>query len=224
MGELLTYLQDLDPTYTTPVIYADYNQTGGGDSLWLSAVVDIIDPANPGTPVASWFLDSINNINTFNPDFPTYNFGEISFLPSQAECDAAGQWNPLTGVGCAGVTADGTSTYTASHNLGSGQADFMAYAPTMDLTAYNRDFLWTATLNLGCLPGVIGPYPPGPNNDDTPPWDRKVNDVGCNTNGAEEFGIAGGVGPDTQLIPEPSTLALLGLGLVGFGFSRYRRN
>ncbi len=208
VGELLTALQSFDPTWTIPVIYADYNQTGGGDSLFMSAQVRIIDPST-NTVVAFWDLDSMTN-NAWDQNAPTYNFGDITFT-SAANCTTL--WDPLTGTGCAGVTDSGL-TYTGSHNLGSGQPDFMAYAPDMDLTLFNPNFLWVATVNLGCNPN-------GVETGLIDPATGLATTQGCNTNGFEEFGIAGGVGPTRM--PEPNSLALLGLGFAAAGFGMRRR-
>lgn len=66
------------------------------------------------------------------------------------------------------------------------------------------------TINLGCTPNGVGPL-------------LETEDLGCNTNGGEEFGILGGVAPTTS-VPEPGSLALLGLGLAGLGMIRRRRH
>lgn len=205
VGELLSYLQDIDPTWTIPLLYTDYNQTGGGDSLFLAAKVDILDDDGI-TIIDSFFLDFLSNGN-WDPYAPTYNFGDISFEGSLADCIAAGVWDPLTGVGCAGVTDSG-ATYSGSHNLGSGQADFMAFSYDMDLTLFDPTDIFQVTFYLGC-------------NNVTRALDEAAGgEAGCNTNGGEEFGILGGVAPDRQ-VPLPGTLLLLGLGLISLSAQRF---
>src|SRR5690606_23078769 len=105
-------------------------------------------------------------------------------------------------------------TYTVNHNRGSGRPDFLAYAPTMDLSQFLTTDLFVVTMNVGCIAG-------GPGAIDNAR-------LGCNTNGGEEFGLVGAVGrivPPPPPLPLPGSLALLGAGLIGAaGLLRRRRS
>lgn len=207
VGNLLAYLQGIDALWSVPIFYADYNQTGSGDSLFFSAMVEIKD-ATTGDVKATWSLDStLPEDGILDPTNPTFNYGQISFLGDSTDC-AANPWDPLTGVGCAGVTDDGADYTNLDHNRGSGQADFLIYARDMDLLMFDEDDLFVVTMNLGCIPGTTSPL--------------DGDDLGCNTNGGEEFGIMGGVGAFQQ-VPEPGTLLMLGVGLAAAGFVGRRR-
>jgi hypothetical protein len=214
VGEMLTYLDFLIPGATVPVFYADYNQTGAEDSLWMSAKFQVFDGTS-GALLAEWDLDAITN-TAYDVNDPTFNYATVSFFSTQAECDAAGAYDPVSNPdGCAGVTTNGVDYVGIDHNLGSGKPDFLAYAPTMDLgnTAFTADDLFVVTIDLGCSFDATGGFLRAPIDGDR---------LGCNTNGGEEFGIVGAVGRQQQ-VPEPGVLALAGLGLLGMGFARRRR-
>ncbi len=205
VGNMLTYLHTLNPLASIPVIYADYNQTGSVDSLWVTAKVEVWD-STMTTRKGFWQLDTLTN-NAWDETSPTFNYATINFYGSQAACTAAGPYNPITGTGCAGVTTNGDSYVGLDHNKGSGKPDFLVYSPDMDLNQFLASDLFVFTANIGCYGGV-GPY-------------TGTANLGCNTNGGEEFGIIGAIAP--QQVPEPGSLALLGLGFGVLGWTVRRR-
>ncbi len=94
------------------------------------------------------------------------------------------------------LTVVGTSqTYTVD-TTGSGKADFVIFSPTMDLSPYlGHGYEFHAFLSLDDIDG-----------------------------GPEEAFISGGIAaPGTPIIPEPSSLALVSLGGLGFLRRRLRR-
>lgn len=222
IGELLTYLHTLDPAANVPVFYADYNQTGSADSLWLSAKVEIWDSTQTVLK-GEWDLDRTTNHptlpNSLEIGNATFNYGLLNFYGTLSECIAAGPYNIFTGTGCAGVTANGDAYLSLDHNKGSGKPDFLVYAPDMNLAdpEYLASDLFIFTVNVGHITGGNACL-----NDETT---DKVEEVGCNTNGGEEFGIAGAIAyvPPPPPIPEPGPLALIALGLSALAWSRRQR-
>lgn len=218
VGELLTYLHTLDPDASVPVFYADYNQTGSADSLWISAKVEIWDSTQT-TRKGEWDLDRTAN-NSLQINDATFNYGLLNFYGSGADCAAAGLYNIFTGTGCAGVTTNGDEYLSLDHNKGSGKPDFLVTAPDMNLAdpKYLASDLFIFTVNVGHVPG-------GNACMDNPATTNKTEEVGCNTNGGEEFGIVGAVAylPPPPPIPEPGPLALISLGLTALAWSQRRR-
>lgn len=167
VGQVLAYLQAFDPDNSIPVFYMDLNQTGSEASLYFSGKVDLID--EEGVVQHTWAMDTI-----LQPGDGEYDLA--------ARALAAGSIGPLVGT-------SGTDYGTVNHNLGSGFADFIAFAPTMDLTLFNPDWLFVTYFDMTGL------------ND-----------------GAEEIFMTGGIGvsviPEPSTIIFLGT-GLLGLGVYG---------
>jgi len=168
VGRVLDYLQEFSPDSTTPVFLFDNNQTGVSAVQSVNARVRIMDGANI---VGSWSLDNITN-GLWDPDALVVVVDQID-IPGAA-------------------TTSGTS-YSASHNVGSGRTEFAAYAPSMDLSLFNRDFLFVIDVNLDELNG-----------------------------GFEELFMTGRIAiSQPAIVPEPGTLAIWSLGVLGLiGYRR----
>ena len=184
VGQTLDYLQAFDPNFNTPAFYMDMNQTGASSDFTFVGKVYLYDVGADGiygTPddggeENTWAFD-----NSLQPGDGVYNFN--------APIDPV-----ASVVDLSPFYTGGLSTYdygTVNHNKGSGKADYLAFAPTMDLSLYDRDLLFVTDFTIS----------------------------GLNDGFEEIFMTALGSKP----IPEPSTFALLGAGLLVLGYSVRRK-
>jgi hypothetical protein len=170
VGQILDYLHEFNPLNSIPVFYLDLNQIGAAASLLASAQVCVTDPNNI-IPQTCWNFDTSNGDGTYEPADRALAFGEFSF----------------TG-------ASGT-VYSGNDNLGSGKDDFIIVAPTMNLSLYDPNMIFSVHFDFAGL------------ND-----------------GFEELFLTGAIAPNISVVPEPFTLSLVGLGLLGLAaVSRRRR-
>lgn len=161
VDDVLAYLHTFDPNNNTPVFNFDMNQGGStaGEGLDVSGQVTIWDPVL-GVSVKSWAFDNLSN-NVYDPAVPVAVPGTL-VIPGL----------PIT----------------FNNNLGSGKADYVAYAPTMSLADWtSKGYLFLLDFRLTGLTG-----------------------------GFEELYLTGSFAPANP-VPEPSTMLMMLGGLVGLG-------
>lgn len=202
VGQVIGYLQAINPDSTIPAFYMDLNQVGGNLDLLFVGAVYLKDPET-GEIVHTWAFDTDpqGDGTVGDNDWPGFN-DDGDYDPDSPGV-ALGLYPQL---GDSYTVVKGEKVYTLydpNHSKGSGSPDYIAFAPSMDLSKFDPSLLFVTEFRLGTNENLYNPFDPTYKKDD---WGQ-LND------GFEEIFLTAYVSPPQ--VPEPGTLLLLGIGLVG---------
>lgn len=213
----------------TPIFLFNNNDTNADQNLAIWAKLWITAAGSDALATGTRYLYLSNTGEAYGAggvplgDATIYNPGNLAGPASESLaasdyvlsggnvtiCKSTGQI-PTQAVPC-----DAQGTTTINHNLGANQAAYAGVLPLLNtwitsgiLSANDSLHL---QLNLGCDPTFLTPGSPQNN-----PCDNFMID-----DGYEQLFLASST--SILLVPEPGTLALFGVALIGLGCRRYRK-
>lgn len=189
-------------------IWAQISLTGAGKTSVYFDLTNNGGPfTEPGGGVPNGDATAYTATST-GPDAGTNAATDYVLSGGQICLDASYTYVPCDGTG-------GTVAYRVNNNLGANQAAYAVVVPGLNsiLTAASFDGYTAMHLDLrmGCDPNTVGYNQNSTGNCQG----RSLN------NGYEQVFIASTAGPNS--IPEPGTLALMSIGLLGVGLARRRK-
>lgn len=189
---------DFDDVFPGPVDYVN-PATSGTWSTSLDLLTDYMEFAfGPGITIPVFTFD-LNQTGSTAQMFVT---AKVSILDGDTEIASWAFDNLTNGVydpddeifvpDTITIEYPAGTFITVDNNLGSGKMDFLVVAPTMDLMDYyGNGYTFNASFSF----------------------------TGLN-NGFEEIFLTGAFTPNQQVVPEPTTMVLLGLGITALAFIR----
>lgn len=149
VGQVLDYLNALDPQNNIPVFMLDLNQTGSQRNMGFVGRVILVDATGAvtgtaGTIVEEWAFDE--NPQPADPVDPNRMY---SADPLLNDVDKPG----FSAEGVYNQDAPATAIYFSG---GGGNLDYIAYAPTMNLANFDRRLQFVVQFRMGDFYGMPG--------------------------------------------------------------------